>query len=110
METSLLMTASFSSRHCAPGKTRASHPTGLLSPLSRSRVWPIVSFQAHAPGSPHRLWAWKKDIQMGGNRGVFCFLLQEKAKLFLAPFSTNQIFFPFLKALCLAGFRQGSGN
>lgn len=42
MKASLLMTASFSSQHCAPGKTPASHPAGLLSPLSRSRVWPIV--------------------------------------------------------------------
>lgn len=34
---------------------------------------------------------------MEGNRRAFCFLLQEKARLFLAPFSTNQIFFSFSK-------------
>lgn len=44
-------------------------------------------------GSPRRPQPREKNIQMGGNRRVFCFLLQERARLFLAPFSTNQIFF-----------------
>lgn len=71
----------------------------------------LLSFsRAELPGSCCRQQPRKKDCQVGGNRRVFCFLLREKAGLFWAPFSTNQIFFffffPFRKALCLRGFRQ----
>ena len=105
MKTSLPGPASHSSHAVPLANPRAftSHwPSLATSPLSpacpapRFGLW-SVSFQARAPSSPCRLQPRKKDIQMGGNRRVFCFLLQEKARLFLAPFSTNQIFFSFSK-------------
>lgn len=57
-------------------------------------------------GSPRRPQPREKNIQMGGNRRVFCFLLQEKARLFLAPFSTNQIFSFFLSQSPVSGRLQ----
>lgn len=112
MKTSLPMTASFSSSHHVPGKTLASHPTVLLSPLSRPRVWPIVSFPESSEftlptgGQGKRTSKWEEATEFS----VFFF---RRKQGYFWPLSVQIRFFFlsfFLKALCLAGFRQGSGN
>lgn len=97
--------------HCAPGKTQASLLTGLLSPLSRPRFWPIVSFQARALSSLCRLPAREKGHPNGRKPQSFLFSSAGESKVIFGPFQyKSDFFFFFLKALCLAGFRQGSGN
>lgn len=57
--------------------------------------------------------AKKKGQLYGRIPKIFCFLLQDKARLFLAHLRTNQIYFFFLfsfRALYLAGFMQRSEN
>lgn len=81
---------------CPPSCLRILAYGGLLPGLSS----PLLS----CPQQPGR-----KHCQMGGNHRIFCFFLQEKARLFLAPFITNQLcvcVFFICKALCLAGFRH----
>lgn len=104
MKTSLPEPVSCSSQAVLLAKPSASHHTGLLSaasPPSPTCLAPRVGLSSPSRPElgvhPADCSQGKKDIQMGGNRRVFCFLLQKKARLFLAPFSTNQIFFSFSK-------------
>lgn len=98
MKASFPVTASCSS-HACPWLNSGlfNQPWPLLShvptvPLVLPECFGLSSPSRPAlPGSPCRPQPREKDSQMGGNRRVFCFLLQEKARLFLAPFSTNQI-------------------